>query len=161
MVTRRRLAATILGVGLFCAAVLGAATAAMAQGNVVMGFDALMTINSSDAGGTVMGSNPDLSVSADFVRRHGDRARRPHSAATARSKSRKAGTAAPGMGFNFSLVGQADNPVDAGAVIPNVAANMFPLLGSRGMGRQFRSQPVCRGTGVQAAARTTTATSST
>ena len=50
---------------------------------------------------------------------------------------RKQGAGGSGMGFNFSLVGQADNPVDAGNVIPNVAANMFPLLDRSGWGVNF------------------------
>ena len=49
----------------------------------------------------------------------------------------KAGTGGSGMGFNFSLVGQADNPVNAGTVIPNVAANMFPLLDRAAWGVNF------------------------
>ena len=115
-----------------------------------MGFDALMAINSNDAGGTVMGSNGGFGGFGRFS--YGGMTVAP-SADLGRYGAfeiRKDGAGGSGMGFNFSLVGQPDNPVDAGTVIPNVAANMFPLLDRGWIWRELRSQPVRRGTGLQA-----------
>jgi hypothetical protein len=133
MTSLRRTAGNVV-VGLVA---LAGARTAHAQGNVVMGFDALMAINSSDAGGTVMGSNSGFGGFGRFS--YGGMTVAP-SATLGRYGAfeiRKQGADGSGMGFNFSLVGQADNPVDAGNVIPNVAANMFPLLDRSGWGVNF------------------------
>lgn len=120
-----------------CSLMLFAADKASAQGNVVMGFDALMVINSNDAGGTVMGS---VGGWAGFGRfSYGGMTLAP-SAQLGRYGAfeiRKDGDGGSGMGFNFSLSGQADNPVDAGNVIQNVTSNMFPLLDRSGFGVNF------------------------
>lgn len=110
------------------------------QGNVVMGIDALMTINSSDPGGTVMGSNAGFAGFGRFS--YGDNGAMVVTPSTTLGRYgafeiRKEGPGGSGMGFNFSLLGQADNPVDAGNVIPNVASNMFPLLDRSGFGVNF------------------------
>lgn len=127
----------IVAIAFLGCVVLAGVQAAHAQGNVVMGFDALMAINSSDAGGTVMGSNSGFAGFGRFS--YGGMTVAP-SATLGRYGAfeiRKEGAGGSGMGFNFSLVGQADNPVDAGNVIPNVAANMFPLLDRSGWGVNF------------------------
>jgi len=111
-----------------CGIALFAARFAQAQGNVVMGFDALMAINSNDAGGTVMGSNAafggfgrfsyagmQISPSSQLGR---------YGAFEIRTENNGTGS---GMGFNFS-VGDTRNPMDAGLQIDPVTANMFPLL---------------------------------
>lgn len=135
MTSLRRTARIFLGLGVVVGSL--AARSVHAQGNVVMGFDALMAINSNDAGGTVMGSNSGFAGFGRFS--YGGMTVAP-SATLGRYGAfeiRKQGADGSGIGFNFSLVGQADNPVDAGNVIPNVAANMFPLLDRSGWGVNF------------------------
>lgn len=136
MTSLRRTAGIVAVVGIGFSALL-VTRSAHAQGNVVMGFDALMAINSNDAGGAVMGSNGGFAGFGRFS--YGGIAVAP-SATLGRYGAfeiTKAGAGGSGMGFNFSLVGQPDNPVDAGTVIPNVASNMFPLLDRSGWGINF------------------------
>ncbi|MGD9633805.1 MAG: PEP-CTERM sorting domain-containing protein [Pirellulales bacterium] len=138
--TSLRRTAGIVGVVCLGLALSLSAHSAWAQGNVVMGFDALMAINSSDAGGTVMGSNSGFGGFGRFT--YGDNGNMmvAPSATLGRYGAfeiRKQGPGGSGMGFNFSLVGQADNPVDAGTVIPNVTSDLFPLLDRSGWGINF------------------------
>ena len=128
--------AKIYGIGVICLFALCAARSARAQGNVVMGFDALMAINSGDTGGTVMGSNPGF---GGFGRFSYDGMAVTPSTELGRYGAfeiRKDGAGGSGMGFNFTS-GQSDNPVNAGVVISPVAANMFPLLDRAGWGTNF------------------------
>jgi hypothetical protein len=135
----RRRAARFVAIGVVCLCVLNVANSVHAQGNVVMGFDALMAINTSDTGGTVMGSNPSWGGFGRFS--YGGMTVGPSTelglGRYGAFEIRKDGAGGSGMGFNFTLSGQADNPVDAGVVIPNVAANMFPLLDRSGFGVNF------------------------
>src|SRR4029078_8742121 len=105
---------------------LGSAHFAHAQGNVVMGFDALMAINSNDAGGTVMGSNAGFqgfgrfSYSGIQISPSSQLGR--YGAFEIRTANDGVGS---GMGFNFSL-GDARNPMDARPHIEPVTANLVP-----------------------------------
>ena len=105
MTSLRRTAGILAVVGIGLGS-LSVARLAHAQGNVVMGFDALMTINSSDAGGTVMGSNGGFAGFGRFS--YGGMTVAP-SATLGRYGAfeiTKAGAGGSGMGFNFSLAGQ-------------------------------------------------------
>ncbi len=128
-----------------CGLALVSARFVRAQGNVVMGFDALMAINSGDAGGTVMGSNAgfngfgrfsyagmQISPSSQLGR---------YGAFEVRTANDGTGS---GMGFNFSG-GDARNPMDAGQQIDPVTSAMFPLLDRSMYGINFDpSQYVCQ-----------------
>jgi hypothetical protein len=108
---------------------------ARAQGNVVMGFDALMAQNSDEAG-PVMGSNPGWGGFGRFS--YGGMTINPHAPLGKYTaiEIRKQGADGSGIGFNFSILNP-NNPVDAGVVIDPVAANMFPLLDRSGYGINF------------------------
>jgi len=136
MFALRRYTAKIVTIGGIYVLAMCVASMAHAQGNVVMGFDALMAINSGDAGGTVMGSNPDFGGFGRFTYDGIMIAPSTELGRYGAFEIRKDGAGGSGMGFDFTS-GQADNPVNAGAVISPVANNMFPLLDRAAWGTNF------------------------
>jgi hypothetical protein len=112
-----------------------AATGARGQGNVVMGFDALMTMNTADAG--VTGSNPSFGGYGRFSYNGIVISQSPElgrfGAFEILHNENGDGS---GMGFNFTT-GDPNSPVNAGTPVSPVAANMFPLLDRSGFGVNF------------------------
>jgi len=112
-----------------------AAGSARGQGNVVMGFDALMAMNTADAG--VTGSNPSFGGYGRFsydgmVISQSPELGRFGAFEILHTEDGEGS----GMGFNFTT-GDANNPVNAGNFVSPVAANMFPLLDRSGFGVNF------------------------
>ncbi|HEX2476231.1 MAG TPA: hypothetical protein VHK01_15880, partial [Lacipirellulaceae bacterium] len=112
-----------------------AASPARGQGNVVMGFDALMTMNTGEAG--VTGSNPSFGGYGRFSYSGIVISQSPELGRFGAFEILHTGDGdGSGMGFNFTT-GDANNPVNAGSPVSPVAANMFPLLDRSGFGVNF------------------------
>jgi hypothetical protein len=135
MFVLHRYTARIITVGGICILSMCVASTVRAQGNVVMGFDSLMTMNSAEAG-PVMGSNPGWGGFGRFS--YGGMTIATHAplGKYGAFEIRKQGADGSGMGFNFSLLNP-NNPIDAGVTIDPVQANMFPLLDRSGYGINF------------------------
>ena len=158
MAADTRVAAWIVRIACVCGLIVCGAGTLHAQGNVVMGFDALMAINSNDAGGTVMGSNPGFGGFGRFS--YGGMTLAPSTdlGRYGAFEIRKDGAGGSGMGFNFT---SSVRPITRSTPAPSSPMwpqTCFRCLDRGCVWRELRSQPIRRGAGLSSRCRRTTAT---